>query len=473
MGGKGNNGDKNNNNGGAAFQAAPPAAEPQEGKEEQPVAEEKPGETLDDGKEKNNTNTPDTLPYSLVAEFAWCVVHKLRWRCCTLGFRLCLLNLHFQIGLMRHTIDCRLINYSDKNEDCSRQYGVPMFLLDKLWKKHSSMTWGYVMRCYLYHAIEDYKNHNSCSFPDAALHHFYSRFSILYSPYIFTASRIPNIRFQYQFQEGSSDKPGQIRRFLFESAEDFCSKFVPEYNSGLFRRRKAAKWSADGMAFDRYRMLWNKKIEEAGEKAKPYKDYIEYVISVMKDANRWSGQHLKQWKSYKKHAIILPALAALLSAAAAAYTSESFLNLFKDKQDIVKVIQICFLLVSAVASCITAIENATKDSGNEPRETWLRQKHLYAKLDLETKRYLYNLGDYKITAENNTLTSQVAQPVQNGQPAQPAQTVPDEQKKKEKAMELLRLYVKKIGDLQKEDWSNFFTNMNCPNYDKEYFEKDE
>ena len=48
----------------------------------------------------------------------------------------------------------------------------------------------------------------------------------------------------------------------------------------------------------------------------------------------------------------------------------------------------------------------------------------------------------------------------------------DDQAKKEKAMQLLQLYVRNIGNLQKQNWSNFFTNMNCPNYDKEYFEKE-
>lgn len=493
MGEKGNNRKISENNGGAAVQHAAPKAEKQDEKGEQTDAEKKldtanpKNDNVSDPQpvenENNKKKAPDPLPDSFVNEFAWYIKYKLQKRLCLPGFQMDFARKHFQSGLKQQQIICGLVDENESISDLPLYHGVPMFLVDELQKKHSSMTWGFVIRYYLEQLIKDSRLIN---LTPSQRHIFDKRLNRMKKDLCYNkrnASCIPNIRFQYQIQESSKDPKEnkdiqesnrkEIRRFLFESAEDFCSKFVPEYNSGLFRRRKAAKWSADGMAFDRYRMLWNKKIEKAGEEAKPYKDYIEYVISVMKDANHWSGQHLKQWKSYKKRAIILPALAALLSAAAAAYTSESFLNLFKDKQDIVKIIQICFLLVSAVASCITAIENATKDSGNEPRETWLRQKHLYAKLDLETKRYLYNLGDYKITAENNTLTAQAAQPVQNGQPAQPAQTVPDEQKKQEKAMELLRLYVKKIGDLQKEDWSNFFTNMNCPNYDKEYFEKDE
>ena len=86
-------------------------------------------------------------------------------------------------------------------------------------------------------------------------------------------------------------------------------------------------------------------------------------------------------------------------------------------------------------------ESATKDNGNEDRETWLRQKHYLAKLKLETENFLYNWDTKNQESDNDTPQNR------------------------------LNDYINKIVELRKEDWSNFFDNLNCPNYDKDYFKK--
>ena len=95
----------------------------------------------------------------------------------------------------------------------------------------------------------------------------------------------------------------------------------------------------------------------------------------------------------------------------------------------VSAMPLAFIVLSVLAALLTAWESTTKDNGNEDRETWLRQKHYLAKLKLETENFLYNWDTKNQESDNDTPQNR------------------------------LNDYINKIVELRKEDWSNFFDNM--------------
>lgn len=391
-------------------------------------------------------------------KFSVIVARKLINHFCFRGFRFLSVNWKFTTGLILSTpvLDKKNdILYEGTETD---ENGVMLQYLDNIYNNNCSMSWGLAMQNFIEFEIKNLSCNNWYEMDDLdfnVFNSFWHRFPTLFYFPRFFVSAIPHYHFKNygdDYERTKSDKNKQVKndqnknirkrntnQFIRELAETFCQSYVPEYKTGLNRKERKKKWSADAKAIKSYRKLWKNIISSSDEDDfKLYSDFMEQVITEINDADRIGSEHLKRWKKSKRRAILLPVVSAVFTATLA-FDLDSFNEWLPDKYK--GAFKIFFIVLSVLAALLTAWESATKDNGNEDRETWLRQKHYLAKLKLETENFLYNWDTKNQESDNDTPQNR------------------------------LNDYINKIVELRKEDWSNFFDNMNCPNYDKDYFKK--
>ena len=390
-------------------------------------------------------------------KFSALVAWKLISHLCFRGFCFLPINRRFTTGLILTNPICDSetsaydTSEKDENNCVLKQYTMYMY------RKGNSMSWGLAIQNFLDFEIGNLSKNKWYNIKELDFNVFNSN-SLLkrgitwfYPPAKFI-SQIPHYHFpnydddfkrvdEDKKEKGDLKKKNTTERFMREMAETFCCTYVPEYKTGLRRKFSIAKWEADQKAYDSYRKLWNNKITIAGEEFIQYKDFIVEVIAEMKDSDRIGSAHLKQWEWSKKLSILFPVCSAVFTTLLAFLNQENEDGLFNlIPIECHGILKTAFIILSVLAALLTAWESATKDNGNEARETWLRHKHHFAKLKLETDKFLHT---------TSTTDSQTEENVQN---------------------QIIK-YMGTINNIRKEDWSHFFSNMGFKNYDEDYFEK--
>jgi hypothetical protein len=229
-------------------------------------------------------------------------------------------------------------------------------------------------------------------------------------------------------KDKTKDCSEDAEQFLNQVAYDFCYKYVWEKHSA---RRRKVKWNADPLKMEYYRSMWRKKIENDNEKIEK-ELFFDILLKEMEDADSKAAIHLKKREKQRRKAFFLPILSAVLSSTVASINS-LFKDFFDSNNPSVKWVKIGLITTSFLISGATAWVLAIKDKGKEDEEVWLRQRLFYFNLNKEIEAFFNDDGDYG--------------------------TEPYKLKK-------ISIFMKNITQIRQKDWDNFFTNMNCRNYEK-------
>lgn len=396
------------------------------------------------------------------------------WKSVSCGFLLALLILrgllflfgawskhdkYLRTGLVLHEDDLTATSYEPK--------GVPSELAVSLSRASNPMCWGYAMRLYCERALCGSPANNKLQFREDELQTFVKKNLIRsWSPLKSKSfiSYIPNKQF-WNYQELYKDvvpappsdpqsvsiriwngissiwsklrdwccldctHEAEIKRFLKQTAHDFCQQYVQTDSI----RSKKQVWAADPKKIQYFRDTWYARINtlsDTDELKTQKKDYMDIVIAEMQDADQNANRHLNERTRQRKNLFRLPILAAMFSVVA---TMDDF---FETEIPIeffgipfAGLVEFGCTLASIICATLTAWQAVAQEYGKEAEETWLRQKIYFAKLQNETQKFCDVLKPYNESEVENNIEK----------------------------------YIENIEEVRKMDWKNFFDNMGCQN----------
>ncbi|MDE6034834.1 MAG: hypothetical protein K2G36_02880 [Ruminococcus sp.] len=217
-------------------------------------------------------------------------------------------------------------------------------------------------------------------------------------------------------------------------------------------------WNADEMQYDYYHKRWI----EICKMTKPdsiNKDnaiaFFDGLLQELEDVDFNGKRDRDSWKKEDEKIIktsklitIISGFATLFSTAEEFSAEDDIISIFNEmienSGDLPSVINFFIKLLGLVAPVIVMVISAKhtyliqKSEREDHRETWLRHKLYYSKLIMEIEKFCSGSGnDYKAIKEIN----------------------------KWKIHECISKFQENIAKLKKEDYDNFFKNMDCVNYE--------
>lgn len=215
-------------------------------------------------------------------------------------------------------------------------------------------------------------------------------------------------------------------------------------------------WNADEMQYDYYRKRWREICEMIKTDSINKDNAIAFFDSLLqelddvdfngkRDRDLWKKEDEKIIKT-SKWITITSGIATLFSSAeefsedeniisALIELSENRCNLLNWTNFIFKCLGVIIpVIVTGISAHHTYL--VQKSEREDHRETWLRHRLYYSKIIREIEKFCSGSGDdYK------------------------------EIKEQDKAQECINKFQENIAKLKKEDYDNFFKNMDCINYD--------
>ncbi len=234
-------------------------------------------------------------------------------------------------------------------------------------------------------------------------------------------------------------KAEQIDALINKSANDFLKKYLipvfekiqhnsvenvrDEHGENIDEsKNKNVQWKAEKVKLDYYRKHWEKLVDE-GFVDSSDTDFFSGVLQEIEDVSRNSRSHKRKHGWYT--ALTTYTLPVAITLASAFFTA------FSNKYEGSLMCIILGIISTTLSALLTALSNLSEVLAH--KETWLRQRLYYSMLMEETEAFCEHIDGY---AEiDNTVA--------------------------------VRRYMDNIRRLRKKDYSNFFTNMGCTNFEKE------
>lgn len=219
-------------------------------------------------------------------------------------------------------------------------------------------------------------------------------------------------------------------------------------------------WNADEMQYNYYRKRW---IEICGmaKSDSINKDnavaFFDGLLQELEDVDFNGKKDRDSWKKEDEKIITSSKLITTISGIGAFFsTTEEFSgddNIFsflseinESNYNLLDWVTFSFkclgVIIPVIVTCISAHHTylVQKSEREDHRETWLRHKLYYSKLIIEIEKFCSGSGDdYKAIKKDD----------------------------KWKIHKCINKFQENIAKLKKEDYANFFKNMDCVNYDPE------
>ena len=235
-------------------------------------------------------------------------------------------------------------------------------------------------------------------------------------------------------------KSGQIDALINKSVNDFLKKYLfpvlDEIQHGLSHTETVqenivhdessteskGRWKAEKIKLDYYKKHWDHLVEN-GCIDRVDEDFFDGVLQEIYDVSRSATTHRKKHSWYT--ALTTYTLPVLITLASALFTA------FSSKNSSSAICLIFGIISTTLSALLTAVINLSEVLAH--RETWLRHRLYYSVLMEETESFCERIGEY------NEIDDSAA----------------------------VRKYMDNIRRLRKKDYSNFFTNMGCTNFEEE------
>lgn len=182
------------------------------------------------------------------------------------------------------------------------------------------------------------------------------------------------------------------------------------------------RWKAENIKLDYYRKHWDHLVENGCIDSFD-EDFFDGVMQEIRDVSKSANTHRKKHGWYT--ALTTYTLPVLITLASAIFTA------FSSKNSSSAICLIFGIISTTLSALLTAVTNLSEVLAH--RETWLRQRLYYSVLMEETESFCERIGEY------TELDDSIA----------------------------VRHYMDNIRRLRKKDYSNFFTNMGCTNFEEE------
>ncbi len=186
--------------------------------------------------------------------------------------------------------------------------------------------------------------------------------------------------------------------------------------------KQKGRWQAEQLKLDYYIRHWGYLVEN-GCVDKVDEDFFDGVIQEIRDVSRSANTHRKKHSWYT--ALTTYTLPVMITLASAVFTA------FSSRNSSSAICLIFGIISTTLSALLTAVTNLSEVLAH--RETWLRQRLYYSVLMEETESFCERIAEY--TELDDSLA--------------------------------VRRYMDNIRRLRKKDYSNFFTNMGCTNFEEE------
>lgn len=257
--------------------------------------------------------------------------------------------------------------------------------------------------------------------------------------------------------ETTVDKAITYEKKCVEYAERFYKKWLRFVGKWEFRivnrfslvKKIEDKWSADAIKMEYYERCWSIICKKAG--ADVNSDlFFSGLKTEIDDINRRASDMCTKRNKEQSRIITFSILATIFNALATGLTSISEYELEKEVGSELwkSIINAAPLITLAISTSFTALFtgfNYFKEH-NDYEETWLRHQLNRSRLTGELEKFCEGLGEYSCIDKNNN---------------------------KEEIRKAIRTFQKNIYLLRKQDDANFFSNMNCINFDKDDYKFDD
>lgn len=234
----------------------------------------------------------------------------------------------------------------------------------------------------------------------------------------------------------------------------------------LSKKKSSLRWSADNTKKIYYRKQWKLICEEAykGDDAEisNLNIFFDGIMEELDNILTQSNSMRRRWDKDEKKIIISSALITIIDAFAVAFNA---LNAENGSDCIQK----CAVFLTIFATATAAVNSAFSLLKNHHayRETWLRHQLNYSRLTAEIENFCECIGDYEINynlidGDNDNLLKKIfskKKTYHNGNET--------EDNLRNKYKENISKFQKRIAELRKIDYENFFTNMDCINFNGE------
>lgn len=253
-------------------------------------------------------------------------------------------------------------------------------------------------------------------------------------------------------------------------AKNFYYKYYARIGKRLckyFRLRKTTKkWSADNTKNSYYKKQWDLICQEAYRgKDVEISNLNIFFNGVMEELDNilvHSNAMCRGWDRDEKRIIFSSASITIIDAVAVAF------NALNDENSD-NCIKKCAIFFTILATAVAAVNSAFSLLKNHHayRETWLRHQLNYSRLTAEIENFCECMGDYKI--DDNLRYKDSKNPLKDFLNKKKScisdnKNIVDIQNKYK---ENISKFQKRIAELRKMDYENFFTNMDCINFNDE------
>lgn len=274
-----------------------------------------------------------------------------------------------------------------------------------------------------------------------------------------------------EINTNESDDIGALEKEFIGLANKFCEK--NRFRIGrtlrmrfISKKRLSSRWSADNIKNSYYKKQWDLICQEAyrGNDVEIFNLNIFFngIMEELDNISVHSNAMCRGWDKDEKRIIISSAFVTIIDAVAVAF------NALNDENS-GDCIQKCAILLTILATAMAAINSAFSLLKNHHayRETWLRHQLNYSRLTAEIENFCECIGDYKI--DDNLRDKDSKNPLKDFFYKKKICTSDNKNKVdiQNKYKENICKFQKRIAELRKIDYENFFTNMDCINFNNE------
>ncbi len=212
------------------------------------------------------------------------------------------------------------------------------------------------------------------------------------------------------------------------------------------QKNSEKKWPADAVKMRYYEDCWQDICKRAGFDDKADPDQELFFAGLQKEieyVSTRSSTMLTNRNKEQKKIIVYSLRATIFNAAATGLTVIS--DSIVDDTNFPELVKICTkavpITLSIIATAYTAFFTAYNlmKEHNAYEETWLRHQLHFSRLTGELEKFCEGIGEYEGVYQD-----------------------------KDSAKNAVIRFQKNIYLLRKQDYANFFTNMNCINYDSDF-----
>lgn len=209
------------------------------------------------------------------------------------------------------------------------------------------------------------------------------------------------------------------------------------------QKNSEKKWSADAVKMQYYEDCWHEICSRAEFDDKTDPDLELFFAGLKKEIENVSTRSstmLTNRNEEQKKIIVYSLKATIFNAAATGLTviSDSIVddtNFPEPVKIFTKAVPITLSIIATACTAFFTAYNLMKEH-NAYEETWLRHQLHFSRLTGEMEKFCEGIGEYEGVYQD-----------------------------KDSAKKAINCFQKNIYLLRKQDYANFFTNMNCINYD--------